>query len=138
METIRLGMVGYGVRGPGLWTVAGQVPGLVPAAICDRSEAVRNTITVQCPDAVVYDDLTAMLDDGVVDAVLIETPPATHAACAVAALERGIHVLSDVPAVHTLAEADTLWQAQQRSDAIYMFGATSNYWGFRAHVQRTD
>ncbi|HOS44564.1 MAG TPA: Gfo/Idh/MocA family oxidoreductase, partial [Armatimonadota bacterium] len=71
--------------------------------------------------------VAAMLDSGIT-AVLIETPPHCHVPDAIAALQRGIHVLSDVPAVHDIAEAVPLWEAAQRSTATYGFGATSNFW----------
>jgi predicted dehydrogenase len=71
-----------------------------------------------------------MLDSGAVDAVLVESPPITHAECSIEALNRGIHVLSDVPAVHSIDEAQALWDAAQRSSAVYSFGATTNFWAY--------
>ena len=54
----------------------------------------------------------------------------THARLAIAALEKNIHVLSDVPAIHAIEEARPLWDAAAASKAVYMFGATGNYFGF--------
>jgi len=130
MKEIRLGIVGYGFRGAGLWGMAKSVEQLTPAAVCDANPQVKDNVKTDFPEAVYYDNYEKMLDSGNIDAVLIETPPMTHAALAISALERNIHVLSDVPVLHNLDEAKPLWDAAQKSNAVYMFGSTSNYFGF--------
>ena len=130
MKQIRLGMVGYGFRGSGLFGLANRVNSLEPAAICDANPDVAAKAKADFPDVAFFDNYEAMLDSGEIDAVLIETPPMTHADCAMAALERNIHVLSDVPVLHSLDEVQPLWDAAQESKAIYMFGSNANYWGF--------
>jgi predicted dehydrogenase len=130
MKTIRLGLVGYGFRGPGLLGMARSVEALTPAAVCAVSPATGQKVRTDFPEVAFFTDYDEMLQSGTIDAVLIETPPMTHAPFALAALRRNIHVLSDVPAVHTLEEARPLWDAAQSSRAIYMFGGTANYFGF--------
>lgn len=130
MQNIRLGMVGYGFRGAGLFGMARSVGRLQPTAVCDENPAVRDRVKADFPEAAFFDDAHQMFSCGAIDAVLIETPPVTHARLAVAALENNIHVLSDVPAIHSLDEARPLWNAAKNSRAIYMFGSTANYFGF--------
>lgn len=130
MKNIRLGMIGYGFRGPGLLGMARSVKQLEPSAVCGTNPEVAGKVKADFPEAVYYDNYEKMLDSGSIDAVLIETPPMTHAALAIAALERDIHVLSDVPVLHALDEVQSLWDAAQKSSAIYMFGSTANYFGF--------
>ncbi len=130
MNKIKLGIVGYGFRGTGLLGMARSVEQLEPAAICDANPEVQDKVKADFPGAAYYDNYEKMLDSGDIDAVLIETPPMTHAALAIAALERNIHVLSDVPVLHALDEVQPLWDATQKSQAIYMFGSTANYFGF--------
>lgn len=130
MKKIRLGMVGYGFRGAGLFGMARSVDQLEAAAVCDANPEVKNKVNVDFPEATYFDNYEKMLDSGDIDAVLIETPPQTHATLAIAALERNIHVLSDVPVLHSLDEVGPLWDAAQKSKAIYMFGSTANYFGF--------
>jgi len=110
--------------------MVGQVAGLSPVAVCAASEATGARVKADAPGVAFYTDYTAMLDSGDIDAVLVETPPALHAECSTAALERGIHVLSDVPAVHELDEVAALWKAATANKAVFMFGATTNYWAF--------
>lgn len=130
MNKIRLGVIGYGFRGPGLLDMARSIARLEPAAVCDRDPASRAKVEEAHEGVRFFETVEEMLSSGEVDAVLVETPPPTHAALAVAALEQGIHVLSDVPAIHSLDEAGSLWEAAEKSKAVYMFGSTANYFGF--------
>lgn len=130
VKKIRLGMVGYGFRGPGLFGMARSVEQLEPVAVCARKPEPAARVKTDFPEAACYDNYEKMLDAGAIDAVVIETPPMTHAALAIAALERNIHVLSDVPVLHTMDEVEPLWGAAKASQAIYMFGSTANYFGF--------
>jgi len=125
---IQLGIAGYGWRGKGLAQVCTLFPEITLAAICDAQEATREQAAQDFPGVKLFSDFTAMLDSGLVTAVMIETPPHDHVQQAIAALERGIHVLCDVPAIHEIVEAQPLWDAAQRSQAKYFFGATTNYW----------
>jgi predicted dehydrogenase len=130
MKKIRLATIGYGFRGAGLLAMARSIPAFAPVAVCDDNADVRAKAENDFPGVVFFDDPEAMLDSGVIDAVLVETPPMTHARLAIAALEKNIHVLSDVPAIHALEEARPLWDAAAASKAVYQFGATGNYFGF--------
>lgn len=131
MNTIRLGLIGYGLRGRGLLSVLARMGDTYEVtAVCATSERTGQELQAQHPGIAYCTDLAAMLDSGTLDAVVVETPPETHLECVVAALERHIHVLSDVPALHALPEAQTLWDAASASAAVYMLGATTNYWGF--------
>jgi len=125
---INLALAGYGWRGKGLAQVCGLFPEITMAAICDPHDASREQAARDFPNAGIFADYAAMLDAGKIDAVMIETPPAEHVPQAVAALQRGIHVLCDVPAVHEIEEAQPLWDAAQGSRAQFFFGATTNFW----------
>ena len=130
MKNIRLGMIGYGFRGSGLLGMCKSVEQLEATAICDANVEIEKKIKSEFPNVAYFQDYDEMLESDTIDAVLIETPPMTHASCAMSALKKNIHVLSDVPALHSLDEAEPLWDAAQDSDAVYMFGSTANYFGF--------
>ncbi len=130
MKDIRLGVIGYGFRGAGLMDMAKTVDGLQPIAVCDRSDENRTKAAAALEGVKLFEDAAEMLSSGEVDAVMVETPPSTHAELVVAALESNIHVLSDVPAIHATDEAALLWEAARKSSAVYMFGSTANYFGF--------
>ena len=68
-----------------------------------------------------------MLDRSDVDAVVIGTPMQFHASQAVAALERGVHVLSEVTAGVSLEECEALVRACRESSATYMMAENYTY-----------
>lgn len=127
---VRVGVIGYGIRSNVLIGACAAFENVELTAIADVSEAARTKAAADHPAARVFSDYGAMLDSGLVNAVLIESPPNTHAACAMDAMSKGIHVLSDVPAVHEIEEAEQLWKAARESKSIYSFGATTNFWGY--------
>jgi len=126
--SINLALAGYGWRGKGLAQVCALFPEITVAAVCDPHDASRAQAAKDFPHAALFTDVTAMLDADKIDAVMIETPPRDHVGQAIAALQRDIHVLCDVPAVHEIEEAQPLWDAAQGSKAHYFFGATTNFW----------
>jgi predicted dehydrogenase len=69
------------------------------------------------------------LPDHELDFVVIATPLPLHGAHAVEALDRGVHVLSEVTAVDSLEEAEALASAVERSGKLYMMGENCCYWG---------
>lgn len=67
-----------------------------------------------------YDDYNKMMDDVKPDGVVITTPHSVHAAPAIAALNRGIHVLDEKPMATTLEDCHAMVQASDKNDAILM------------------
>lgn len=68
-----------------------------------------------------------MLDEARPDIVVVATPMHYHAGQAIAALERDIHVLSEVTACVALDEARWLTQACRRSKGVYMMAENYIY-----------
>lgn len=137
-QEIKLCVVGYGSnpeknigRGRNLLQLATQsFEGVEAAGICETNPHSQTKAREEFPSARVFDDFDAMLKDVPMDALLIETPAYLHAGFAVKVLELNVHVLSDIPCVHTLDEAWDLWDAQRKSKAFYMTGANTNLAGF--------
>jgi predicted dehydrogenase len=67
-----------------------------------------------------YDEYDALLRSGEIDAVYIATPNFLHTPYAVRALEAGIHVLLEKPMAASVAEAEQILAAQQKSGAKLM------------------
>lgn len=134
---IRLGVVGYArnknIAGRGrtlLKLAAENIEGVKAAGICDTSPQALKLAKEDFPSAGLSRDFDIMLKETPLDALLIETPAHLHAEFAAKALKRNIHVLSDIPCVHTLDEARKLWEAQKKSRAFYMAGANANFQGW--------
>lgn len=65
-----------------------------------------------------YADYFEMLEREKLDAVVIATPPSTHAALALAATERGLHVLLEKPMARNVQECDAIIEASKRRGTI--------------------
>ena len=86
----------------------GQVPGVEVTALCSRSleniqEAVRSC---GLTNAAVFTDYSELLRSGAADAVVICTPNGQHPPMTQAALEAGLHVLTEKPAGIWMDEID--------------------------------
>ncbi len=130
MAGIKLGVIGYGFRGKVLTAACRAVDRIAIGAVAEMTPVGRDAAARDVPGARIFERSEDLLGSGLVDAVLVETAPETHAAISRAALERGIHVMCDVPAVHEIDEAAPLWAAVERARSVYAFGATTNFWGF--------
>ena len=62
-----------------------------------------------------------------VDAVIVASPQHHHVPQAVAALDQGVHVLSEVPAAVSLEQARLLLAAARASEAVYMLAENYCY-----------
>ena len=92
--------------------------------VCDVNEENAQTIGEKnnCRYFTDWRDLI-----GKVDAVSIVTPTETHCEIACAFLENGVHVLVEKPFARTLAEADLMIAAAQKTGAKLMVGHLERY-----------
>ena len=144
MEKIRVGVVGLGHRGRAMFKLSADgFDCVIPAAACDikpsnwyekqwLSDAAFSELF---PDTVFYEDYEKMLDEANLDVVIVETGADIHAEFCVKALERNINVLSDIPNVASLKEAELLWNASKKSKAIISTGANPNEQKFAVLLQ---
>jgi predicted dehydrogenase len=130
MAQIKIGIIGYGFRGRVLRDACRSVDRLKVAAVVETGEAARDHALREIEGVRLFERSGELFDSGLVSAVLIETPPESHTSIGTAALARGLHVMSDVPAVDDISEAVSLWQAANSAKTVYAFGATTNFWGF--------
>ncbi|MDN7242517.1 Gfo/Idh/MocA family oxidoreductase [Planococcus sp. N028] len=68
----------------------------------------------------VYTDMVEMFQSGTIDAVYIASPNSFHVEQSVLAMEHGIHVLCEKPAVTSAAEMDRVIEASQKYKVTYM------------------
>lgn len=128
---MRIGLVGAAGRG-GSFRSALEAGGAQIEAVCDVRQDALVQMARDYPGVAGFDDYGAMLEHGGVDAVVIGTPMQFHAPQAIAALQRGIHVLSEVPAAVSLEECRALVAAASASQATYMMA--ENYTYIRSNV----
>lgn len=115
MAPVRVGLAGCGRIA---WTHARYVQGLANArlvAVCDPVENATRALgdAFQVRDR--FQDLGQMLHEAKPDVVHVVTPPATHAAVGIAAMDAGAHVLIEKPMSLDRGEADALVAASRRT-----------------------
>jgi predicted dehydrogenase len=125
-----VGIVGAAGRGES-YVGAFRSAGANVVALCDVS-LDRVQERARTLDARAFDDYDQMLDAGGLDAVVIGTPMQLHAPQVVAALERGIHVMSEVTAAVTVDECRAITLAARRSRGLYMLA--ENYCYFETNM----
>lgn len=95
-------------------------------ALCDADSSGGNGISrsiKKFSDAKFYDNFKKMLDkEKAIDAVTISTPDHNHAAAAVYAMERGIHVYVQKPLTHNIYEARLLTEMAREKQIVSQMG----------------
>ncbi len=90
--------------------------------VCDRSEAIRKAAAVQHPSVRCVEDVSVVLADPEVRAVVVATDAPSHHEVALAALRAGKDVLVEKPLALTPAHAEALCEAAEAGDRILMVG----------------
>src|SRR5262249_41645302 len=104
---LRIGIVGTGLIGQVHAAAVRTLPEATLTAVCDPITGKASAFTIEhAPGAVPFEDLTAMLDANLVDAVCVCTPHPQHAPVVEAAAARGVHAIVEKPFTATLADAD--------------------------------
>lgn len=121
LDTVRVGIIGLGMRGPGAVKRLSYIEGVEIKAICDlREEKARAAAEIlketrHSPDlysgsGYAWKELCARDD---LDLIYIATPWEWHTPMAVYAMENGKHAAVEVPAARTLEEC---WKLVETSE----------------------
>jgi predicted dehydrogenase len=97
LNTINIGVIGYGYWGPNLVRNFFQVPQCNVKTVCDARLARLEPLVRLYPTVERTPDFHEILRDSKIDAVVVATPVSTHYEFAAAALEAGKHVLIEKP-----------------------------------------
>ena len=104
METVRFGVVGLGNMGSFHCGYMDNLEGAKLAAICDKDPAKLDGVGSKY-SVPRFAKLEEMIGSGEIDAVLVATPHYSHPEMAIAALDKGLHVLVEKPEAVTVNEA---------------------------------
>ncbi len=130
MAQIRLGLIGAGNIGSAhIQTIHERCPEVVITAVADRRASRREWAMKQLPDARIFEEGSALIAEGAVDAVLVAVPHYQHPGLAIAALDRGLHVLVEKPAgVYTLQVRSMMAAADRHPEKTFamMFNQRTN------------
>ena len=110
---LSLGIIGLGAVSRFYVEAAELVDGLTLTGVCDiRPERLRPF--EQEPGVATYDDVARLLADENVDAVVVDTPVASHPELCRAALDAGKHVCCEKPLAVRRADAAALLELAER------------------------
>lgn len=123
MESVRVGFVGLGMRGPGAVERFTYIDGVEINGLCDKYEerAERCQVYLEragMPKAKVYsgdEGYKALCESEDIDLVYIATPWQLHVEVAVYAMNHGKHVAIEVPSANTVEECWQLVDAAERN-----------------------
>ena len=143
MKKLRVGVVGLGPRGRSMTKLAAEFDCVTIAAGCDirthnwfeKQWQSSFSMAAMFPDAEFYENYDEMLEKANLDVVIVETGADIHASFCEKALNKNINVLTDIPVVANLKEAESLWKAAQKSKAIISIGANPNEQRFSVLLQ---
>lgn len=121
-RNVRIAVVGYGYWGSKHVRVLSSIPG-VDVTVVDSNVERLAEATAHYPAARTVMDLDEVLDD--LDAVVVATPPLSHFAVALTALNAGLCVLVEKPLATTVEDAEALVEAA--SGNRLMVGHTFEY-----------
>ncbi len=130
---VRFGLVGSGPRGIAVMSDALPLENFRLCAICDidpehLANAKKEFEAKGVTDLKCFADYDEMLDSDI-EAVFIATFAVRHVEFAIKALAKGKHVLSEIPAVNSLEEAQKLYDAVKAHPELkYMTAENCCYW----------
>lgn len=125
-DQLRLGVVGAARRG-GHFAGSLKALNVTVAAVCDINADCLEACKANLGAELAFTDYEQMLDSVKLDAVLIATPMQFHADQAIKALQRDVHVLSEVTAAISVEECRRLVKAARQSKAVYMMAENYIY-----------
>jgi predicted dehydrogenase len=126
-DAFGIGIAGFGYWGVNLARNVGESQRCELVAIADPSAERRQHAASRFPGTPTYDTLEALLAQSEVRAVLLATPPSTHAELAIRILNSGRHVLVEKPFATSTKDAERIIEAAGRNHRVAMAGHTFLY-----------
>ncbi|MHB9031980.1 MAG: Gfo/Idh/MocA family protein [Anaerolineae bacterium] len=127
LEKLNVGIVGALGRGLELGKVLLELEQVRLLTICDVLPDKLHEAALLLGADQEYTDYNEMLQHADLDAVIIATPMPDHVPQALAALRRGLHVLSEVPAAVSVDECRELAVACRESGRVYAMAENFNF-----------
>ena len=138
IETVRIGVIGLGQRGPAHVMTMSRIDGVEIKALCDlrpeKAIAAKKLLENTDDNPELYsgseDEWKKLCQRRDIDLVIITTPWYMHAEMAIYAMEQGKHVASEVPAAGTIEECWRLVETAERTRKHCMMLENYSYMPF--------
>lgn len=132
MDKLRFGLIGYGAIGRVRAQALARSASCRLAAVCDADATRRASAPAGASQ---FAQAAELLDSDSCDAVIISTPPDSHAALAVHAMERGKHVIVEKPIAHTAQASAQMLQCAARTGRVFTVGFNHRYFKGVRHMR---
>lgn len=119
---VRLGIIGPGSRGRFLMSFLTKNPKAEIVALCDIYQPSLDKALELAPNAKVYRDYRALLDDPTIDAVLVTTPLDRHYQMAMDVLDAGKHLFCEKALCYTIPECYEVYQKFKSGNRVFFIG----------------
>jgi predicted dehydrogenase len=117
-KELRVGVVGIGWAGQQHLMAYNALEGVRIVALAGMEEELRNSLQAEYSIPNAFADWKDMLEHGGLDAISVAVPTFLHAPIAIAALERGIHVLSEKPIARNAVEGQAMVDAARKAGRV--------------------
>lgn len=124
---IRVGLLAYGAIGHEHNLAVQGTPGLELTAVCDVNPDRVTAARELAPSVAAFSDATEMLDSGLIDLVVISTPPNSHHSWAKEALSRNVHVVLEKPMALTADQCDELMELARKKQLLLVVYQNRRY-----------
>ena len=134
-KKIRMAVIGAGGMGAHTAPIYARCPDLELVAFCDsapgRAEEVAAWFNHETKSgALAFSSHEAMMESCAYDAVCIACPPDVQTDIACFEMERGVHVMTQVPAAFTIGECHKLVDTVKKTGVTYVLAEQTRYWDF--------
>ena len=120
---VSLAVIGVGEHGRLLLSQLLRLPGVKVAAIADvHPPHLEQAIGIAGRNVETYDDASQLLEEEEVEAVIVATPPHTHAELCLAALSAGRDVFVEPPLAMSVEDCKRVVQAAREAERIVHVG----------------
>lgn len=123
---VRIGLVGAGAIAQSYLKVLENCDFATLTAIADLRKQSAEA-AAEAAGAKAFTKAESMLDSGLVDAVVVCTPPSTHTEIGMAVLERGLHLLCEKPLCTDVADALKLREAAAKQGVVMTMASKFRY-----------
>jgi predicted dehydrogenase len=129
INTIKIGVIGYGYWGPNLVRSFADLPGAEVIAVSDFQVDRLAKVQSRYPAIKLTTNSQDLFTDPKIDAIAIATPVSTHYDLALAALQAGKHVLVEKPMTVCSQQAIRLIDEAEKRNLVLMVDHTFVYTG---------
>ncbi|HEX2035484.1 MAG TPA: Gfo/Idh/MocA family oxidoreductase [Chloroflexota bacterium] len=135
-ETIGIGVFGYGFMASAHLEALQRIPGTRAVAVCGPRLERAQELAARHGAPLATSDPQALLSHPDVDAVLVDTPDATHYPLVMAAAGRGKHVYCEKPLAPDIAQAREMAAAVGAAGVRSMMGFSTRFSPLMQEVKR--